>query len=86
MNVYQITLGRWYDASRALLGVGYSGGGRGSVPSAVNNPDDTAARDIGPIPAGFYRIGSPEDTVTHGRYVLPLVPNEGNQMFGRTGF
>lgn len=42
--------------------------------------------NVGPIPAGNYFIQKPEDTVTHGPYVLPLVPYSSNEMFGRSGF
>ena len=39
-----------------------------------------------PFLLGKYTIGSPHDTLTHGPFVLPLQPDAGNQMFGRTGF
>lgn len=51
-----------------------------------NNPDLENVHDVGPIPVGSYAIGSPEDTLTHGPFVLPLTPNAANQMFGRAGF
>ena len=48
-----------------------------------NNPDLQTVRDVGPIPTGRYTIQSPEDTVNHGPFVLPLIPSPDNQMFGR---
>jgi Protein of unknown function (DUF2778) len=60
---------------------GYSGHGDG-----CNNPDFEAIAEVGPIPAGFYTIGAPIDTTTHGPYVLPLTPEPSNNMFGRSEF
>jgi hypothetical protein len=51
-----------------------------------NNPDLQNVHEVGPIPIGKYVIGSPEDTLTHGPFVLPLVPDASNQMFGRSAF
>jgi len=51
-----------------------------------NNPDLENVPEIGPIPVGTYSIGTPHDTLTHGPFVLPLEPDSGNQMFGRSAF
>ncbi|HUK26151.1 MAG TPA: tlde1 domain-containing protein [Terriglobales bacterium] len=51
-----------------------------------NNPDLQSVHEVGPIPVGTYAIGGPEDTLTHGPFVLPLTPDPANQMFGRSGF
>jgi hypothetical protein len=51
-----------------------------------NNPDLQRVAEVGPIPVGTYTIGIPEDTLTHGPFVLPLTPDLANQMFGRAGF
>jgi hypothetical protein len=48
--------------------------------------DGLSADDWGPLPRGEYQIMAPVDTATHGPYVLWLVPNPANQMFGRAGF
>ena len=61
--------------------VGYSGHAAG-----LNCPDLQAVHKVGPIPQGFYEIGAPVDTETHGPFVLPLQPDPDNQMFGRDGF
>lgn len=63
------------------MGAGYSG-----QPDCKNDPDKCALHDRGPIPPGLYTIEPPRDTETHGPYVLPLTPNEKNEMYGRSGF
>jgi hypothetical protein len=59
---------------------GYSGAGRGR-----NNASMESYRNIGPIPRGRYRIGSPYDTTTHGPHVMRLTP-VGHNALGRAGF
>ena len=60
---------------------GYSGAGEGK-----NNPEDQEIHNVGPIPRGLYTINSPQDTVTHGPYVLSLTPDPENEMYGRDSF
>jgi len=66
-----------------LIGVGYSGAGEGK-----NDPSFDDVVDVGPLPAGHYKIGAPEDMEggPHGPFVLPLTPDPANEMFGRSGF
>lgn len=64
-----------------LIGTGYSGNGVGK-----NNPDYQTVHDVGPIPVGQYTILAPIDTVSHGPYVMELVPDPENEMWGRAGF
>lgn len=64
-----------------LVAVGYSGFGDGQ-----NNPDLQDKQNVGPLPRGEYDILPPRDTASHGPYVLPLVPDPKNEMFGRAGF
>lgn len=45
-----------------------------------------SVKDVGPVPTGRYRIDAPVNTVTHGPYVLRIVPDPKNVMYGRTGF
>lgn len=59
----------------------YSGFGDGK-----NNVQMQDVQNVGPIPAGSYTILFPRTTVSHGPYVLPLVPDPANEMFGRSGF
>ena len=81
MLTYRISTGELLDSLSNCLGIGYSG-----TPAALNNPSDVAIPNVGPIPPGQYRIGSPIDTASHGPYVLPLTPSEGDETFGRSGF
>lgn len=59
----------------------YSGAGDGK-----NDPAMQGVHNRGPIPQGIYMICPPENTETHGPYVLPLIPDPQNLMFGRAGF
>lgn len=59
----------------------YSGHGEG-----VNNPALESVHNVGPIPGGLWDIGAPQDTVTHGSYVLPLTPHSDTVTYGRSGF
>jgi len=69
------------------VAVGYSGYDNPQTgQQGKNNPDLESVPEVGPIPVGQYSIGAPEDTVTHGPFVLPLTPDAANQMFGRDGF
>jgi hypothetical protein len=62
-------------------GTGYAGMGVGK-----NNPAMQNVRFVGPIPCGFYAIGSPTDDTFVGKYALPLTPDPENEMFGRDSF
>src|SRR5438270_6415099 len=65
-----------------LVDTGYSGHGSG-----LNNPDAEMLADIGPIPKGMWSIiGPPQNTETHGPYVMKLYPQKGTITFGRDGF
>ena len=58
---------------------GYSGRGAG-----LNNPAAQNQRNVGPIPRGDYTVGAP--TRRRGPMTLPLTPDPGNDMQGRSGF
>lgn len=64
-----------------LISLGYSGFGEGK-----NNPEMESVPNVGPIPKGLYEISAPYDTTTHGPLVMALVPQEGTNTFGRSGF
>jgi hypothetical protein len=81
MWTYEISTGRMYDESGKLIGVGYSGS-----PTYKNDASATYMIDEGPIPAGLYTIKSPVDTAKHGPYVLWLLPDPSNEMYGRADF
>lgn len=63
------------------VGTGYSGHDKGK-----NDPDLQHVPRVGPIPVGFYEIGEPFDSSSHGPYVMRLNPHEENEMYGRDGF
>lgn len=63
-----------------LLGRGYSGRGAGR-----NNPAMEAVREVGPIPAGRWRIGPPRTSARTGPHVMDLTP-VGHDAHGRSAF
>lgn len=63
-----------------LVATGYSGYGE-----ARNNPGMEGAVNLGPIPAGQYSIGRPQDSRQTGPHVLPLNP-VGHNAQGRHSF
>lgn len=81
MWTYDQSSGDLADTNGEVVSTGYSGYG-----SDKNAPAFENITDLGPIPVGSYTINAPEDTATHGPYVLPLTPDEDNNMFGRSGF
>ncbi|HEY4112863.1 MAG TPA: tlde1 domain-containing protein [Rhizomicrobium sp.] len=65
-----------------LVGVGYSGTGRGRCNPAMQN-----VANVGPIPQGSYRIGPA--SYSHpklGPCVMALTPLPGTNTFGRSAF
>lgn len=81
MWIYQQSTGKILDPSGMVMGFGYSGKGKHK-----NNPESQSLANLGPIPEGYYTIGAPHDTLTHGPFVLPLTPDPQNIMFGRSHF
>ena len=66
------------------VSTGYSGFGEGR-----SNPALQQVPDVGPIPRGLWTIGAPECVTTvgpHGPFVLPLIPQDGTETYGRSGF
>jgi len=67
---YMQCSGNVYDPEGNILGKGYSGNGPG-----YKNPKMENAPFIGPIPAGFYRVGRPMQEYKKLRgHILPLTP------------
>lgn len=65
-----------------FVSYGYSGHGEGK-----NNPALQNVKNVGPIPKGNWTIqGPPFDTEGHGPYVMRLIPQDGTEVFGRSGF
>jgi hypothetical protein len=65
----------------SLLAVGYSG----RVPDGKNTPDKQCVPNVGPIPRGWYSIGSPRSGPTKS-YFFPLTPSPATDTCGRSGF
>lgn len=81
MWTYSQSSGNLYFGD-VLVATGYSGHGDGK-----NNPALESVRQVGPIPAGRWRlVGGPFDSPATGPFCLRLLPREGTQTFGRSGF
>lgn len=81
MSISYAQLTGHIELNNSLLGVGYSGHASG-----LNNPDDEAIPDIGPIPRGEWRIARWDDHHgDKGPQVAVLEPVE-HDAHGRTGF
>lgn len=66
------------------IGIGYSGKAEGR-----NNPDKERMPNVGPLPAGHYKIGKAFDDLRHpgkGPCVMRLYPIKDTDEFGRSGF
>jgi len=81
MHTYIQLSGQWLDPTGKLLATGYSGLGL-----AKNEPSYEMVPDTGPIPQGVYHIEAPINSPTHGPFAMPLEADDGNEMFGRSGF
>lgn len=81
MWIYNQKTGSLTDAAGVIIGLGYSGYGDGK-----NNPARQDTAKIGPIPTGYYAIGSPFTHPHSGPITMRLEPNPLNQMYGRSGF
>lgn len=82
MWIYEQASGRLYrEDDPDTVYVGYAGFREGR-----NRPEMEAEVGLGPIPVGYYDVGAPYDTETHGPYVLRLTPAPENVMHGRAGF
>jgi len=81
---YEQSTGGFYDCrwpKPIFMAAGYSGKG-----GCINQPDCQSVVGIGPIPQGRYRIGAARTHHRLGPVCLPLTPDAGNDMFGRSGF
>ncbi len=56
------------------------------APGYIDNPDAESLRNLGPIPEGLYRFGTPVDTPDHGPFFIPLIPDPTNRMYNRGSF
>jgi hypothetical protein len=90
MWTYEQISGRLFDPDGGFCAQGYSGGGTdlANIDAIIgkNNPAMQAAHFMGPIPQGEWTVGEPVNSVTHGRYALPLTPDVDTDTFGRDHF
>lgn len=63
------------------LGQGYAGREAGK-----NNPSMENVKGIGPLPKGWYVACAPADDAVVGKYAMRLMPDKGNEMYGRNSF
>lgn len=79
---YSQSTGELLSPAGSSIGVGYSGHGDG-----VNNPSLQNVHDVGPIPRGVWTIGEFfDDPGGKGPMVAHLIPADGTETFGRSGF
>lgn len=83
---YEITTGKFFDPSGKFVSKGYAGGNCGKNPEGINNPDMTGVKNVGPLPGGLYTMGDPVEHSHLGKFAIPLTPDPGNDMKGRSGF
>jgi hypothetical protein len=81
MWTYSQGTGKLFDPQGNHVATGYSGKGPGKNNCAMQH-----VRNVGPIPQGLYIIGKPYDSKKVGPYAIPLAPDPGNEMFGRSAF
>jgi hypothetical protein len=81
MWIWCSATGALLDAQRQNKAYGYAGRGSG-----VNNPDLQHVKGIGPLPEAVYVIAPPRDSDVTGAYSLPLIPQVGSELYGRSSF
>lgn len=90
MYTYEQATGKLFDHDGKFVADGYSGGGTDLADTDAiagkNNPAMQNVHFQGPIPQGVWIVGDPVNSVTHGRYALPLTPDVGTDTFGRDHF
>jgi len=77
-RLYRCTTNEDGTTTRTFVETGYSGSGAG-----LNNPAQEGVRDVGPIPAGSYRMGAGFRSPNTGPMAIPLNPINHNAL-GRT--
>lgn len=90
MWTFAQSTGNLYNAEGVYVATGYAGGGTDpenlEAVRAKNNPAMQSVHYEGPIPQGMWTILAPVNTITHGPYVMPLMPALDTETFGRDGF
>jgi hypothetical protein len=78
---YSQGTGQLTDPDGRVVAVGYSGHGAGR-----NNCEMQNVKGVGPIPQGFWVMGSPYNSKKVGPFAIPLKPVPGTNTFGRSAF
>lgn len=73
--------GTMTNATGEVIGHGYAGHEWGK-----NNPSAEAAPDIGPVPVGLWKIGTPYENPKTGPFTMNLDPEPGTDTLGRSAF
>ena len=87
MFIYSQSTGKFSRASGEVLGTGYSGHGEGK-----NNPAMQDVVAVGPIPRGYWRLGTSYHSVRTGPVTIPLLKlddkpsDDQDQETGRSAF
>jgi len=84
--IFEQSTGKMFDESGECIAVGYAGGNCGKNPEGVNNTTLQASHSIGPLPQGVYTLGTAVEGSHLGAFAIPLIPDSGNEMFGRSAF
>lgn len=90
---YEIQTGTWFTRLepqgmlKFFIKGCWAGRGKGkNDPTYTNVKGEPHKLDAGPLPKGFYMVMPPIAHERLGYYVLKLIPNEKNRMFGRGDF
>jgi len=81
MWTFESSTGKWFDPGGNYVSTGYSGHGAG-----LNNPAMQNVPDVGPLPAGIYDQSDWFTDPEKGPLVCRLIPRDGTNTFGRSGF
>jgi len=83
---YSQSAGTLTDPDGNQVATGYAGGNCGKNPEGKNNPDMQDQPCVGPLPEGIYTFTEYEDSPQLGPLAIILIPDPGNEMYGRGDF
>jgi len=86
MWTYKQSTGELVNPIGVKVATGYAGGNCGANPEGKNNCAMQSVRKVGPIPRGTYKFLTPVLESHLGPFAIPLLPDPGNIMLGRSGF
>jgi hypothetical protein len=85
MWMFDSTTG-WLTGTNGVGEQGYAGGNLGQNPEGINNKSYQYTKRVGPLPVGWYTIGTAVESTHLGPLALPLTPDAENDMQGRDDF